>query len=52
MTHEFELAAKNRSVLRNTPIIVEERDILDKSYKVIGSEVKRRYQKSIKEVFK
>lgn len=48
MTHEFELAAKNRSVLRNTPIIVEERDILDKSYKVIGSEVKKKISKIYK----
>ncbi|MEI8199788.1 MAG: NADH-quinone oxidoreductase subunit NuoB [Eubacteriales bacterium] len=39
MTNEFELAEKDRKLLRKSPIIIEERNISDKSYEVICSEL-------------
>ncbi len=45
MTHQFELAEKSRSSLRKSPIVIEERDISDLSYEIIGSEVKKKISK-------
>jgi len=39
MTNEFELAEKDRNLLRKSPIIIEERNLPDKSYEVIRSEL-------------
>lgn len=45
MTHEFELAEKSRADLRKSPLVIEERDIPDASYEVIGAEVERKIDK-------
>ena len=42
MSHEFELAVKSRSELRHTPIVIEDRDIPDESYEIIGKELQRK----------
>ena len=36
MSQEFELAEKDRQSLRKGPLIIEERDIPDDSYELIG----------------
>lgn len=46
MTNEFELAEKDRILLRKSPIIIEERNILDKSYEVICSELSLNIKKT------
>lgn len=48
MTNEFELAKKNRSELRNNPIVLEKRDIPDESYEIIGNEVKEKISRIYK----
>lgn len=48
MTTEFELAKKDRSELRYKPVILENRDIPDESYEVIGNEVKEKISKIFK----
>lgn len=45
MTHSFELAEKNRTLLRNSTIVIEEREVSDKSYEIIGSELKMKVNK-------
>lgn len=42
MTHEFELATKSHSELRHTSFVVEERDILDESYEIIGEDLQKK----------
>lgn len=46
MTHKFELAEKDRKVLRKSPIIIEERNLPDKSYEVIRSELSLNIKKT------
>ena len=46
MTNEFELAEKDRILLRKSPIIIEERNIPDKSYEVICSELSLNIKKT------
>lgn len=41
-THEIELAAKSRSELRTSPIVIEERDIPDAEYEVMCCELKEK----------
>lgn len=48
MTNEFELACKKRTDLRKTPIIVEDRNVPDKSYEIISSELKEKIGKTFK----
>ena len=47
MTNKFELAEKNRNDLRKNTLIIEERNIPDQSYEIIGNTLK----KKIKNVF-
>jgi len=46
MTNEFELAEKDRILLRKSPIIIEERNIPDKSYEVICCELSLNIKKT------
>jgi len=46
MTNKFELAEKDRKLLRKSPIIIEERNISDKSYEVICSELSLNIKKT------
>ena len=46
MTHEYELAVKDRMELRNSPIIIEERDIPNKDYEILCQEVSEKIQKT------
>jgi Ni,Fe-hydrogenase III small subunit/NAD-dependent dihydropyrimidine dehydrogenase PreA subunit len=45
ITHEFELAVKERSEIRHIPLIIEESDIPIESYEVIGEQVKKKVKK-------
>jgi Ni,Fe-hydrogenase III small subunit/Pyruvate/2-oxoacid:ferredoxin oxidoreductase delta subunit len=47
MSTQFELAEKNRSDLRETPVIIDEQNIFDQSYPIIEAELK----KNIKKIF-
>lgn len=42
MTHAFELAARSRKDLRHTPYTVEEREVADASYEILGGEVRKK----------
>ncbi|HHX50292.1 MAG TPA: NADH-quinone oxidoreductase subunit NuoB [Clostridia bacterium] len=42
MTHEFELAEKNRHCLRKTPAVIEAREVPGDAYEVICSETRRK----------
>lgn len=44
-THEIELAEKDRSLLRHSPIVIEERDIPDAEYEVLCAELKEKIAK-------
>ncbi|MEL7564153.1 MAG: NADH-quinone oxidoreductase subunit NuoB [Dehalobacterium sp.] len=45
MTHEFELAEKNRNALRTTPAMITERNIPNESYEVICAKVQKKVTK-------
>lgn len=45
MTHLFELAEKDRTKLRKAPLVIEERDVPDKSYEIITAELESRSRK-------
>ena len=45
MSHEIELAVKDRAELRKSPIIIEERDIPNEDYEVLCSRVKEKVMK-------
>jgi Ni,Fe-hydrogenase III small subunit/ferredoxin len=45
MSSEFELAEKSRILLRKEPPVIEERDIPDESYEIIGKKLEERAKK-------
>lgn len=45
MTHEYELAVKDRMDLRSSPMIVEESDLANSNYELIQEEVSAKIQK-------
>lgn len=45
MTHEFELAEKDRTLLRTSPLVIEEREIPNSDYEVLCKEVSEKIQK-------
>lgn len=45
MTTEFELAKKDRTELRKAPLVIEEREIPDASYELLGKEVENKIGK-------
>lgn len=47
ITREFELAAKNRQSLRKGSLVIEERDIPNDSYEVIGKKMEQRLRKTL-----
>ncbi len=46
MSIEFELAEKDRKILRTSPLIIEERVVPDESYQAIGEQVKSKLKKT------
>ena len=46
MTNKFEFAEKDRSKLRKSTIIIEEKNILDKSYEIMCNELKANIKKT------
>lgn len=46
MTHEFELAEKNRNSLRKIPAVIQERDIPNESYEIIGAKIEKKITKA------
>jgi Ni,Fe-hydrogenase III small subunit/ferredoxin len=47
ITHEFELAEKERQSLRQRPLVIEERDIPDDSYELIGRKIEVKLRKKL-----
>ncbi len=47
MTNEFEISQKSRSELRKSPIIIQDRDVLDISYEIVIDEVKNKAKKAL-----
>jgi Ni,Fe-hydrogenase III small subunit/formate hydrogenlyase subunit 6/NADH:ubiquinone oxidoreductase subunit I len=45
MTNKFELAEKTRESLRSTPIIIEDRELPDSDYELIGQQLKENIKK-------
>ncbi len=47
MSHEIELAVKDRQELRVSPIVIEERDIIFEDYEVLCSQVENKIKKKL-----
>ena len=45
MTNEFELAQKSRDYLRKSPIVIDERNIPDEEYEIIGASLEKKISK-------
>lgn len=47
MSKEFELAEKSREALRKGPVVIEEREISDQAYEVIGARVEEKIKETL-----